>query len=323
MQISSPHPWQEKQWQQLQAARASERLPHAILLHGVQGMGKSDFANAMASSLMCDAPTSQHHACGRCAQCVLIAAGNHPDKLSLSPEKPGASLGVDQIRALSEKLSHTLYRSKTRVAIIHHADSMTRSAANALLKTLEEPSRDTIILLLCTNLPSLPATIISRCQRLPFPNSMDSELKCNFLRAKGCDQAEHLLELANGAPLAALAWQEDNKYEAFRDFQSLLMSLRQAADPILVAEKICKVDEADLFDWIINYLHDIIQSNLSDTKDLSPAADSLVADVRKLYQLCDQWLAYKAKWLQGVHLNKQLQCESLCFELQRAIGEAV
>lgn len=320
--MKQAYPWQATQWQQIQNARANERLPHAILLHGAMGMGKAGFAHALAASLICEKPGNDNIACGHCAQCALITAGNHPDKIELAPEKEGGSLGVDPIRQLSEQLSQTRNCAKIRIAIVHQADHMTRNAANALLKTLEEPSGDTIILLLCANLAALPATIVSRCQRIHFPNATQHAIKADYLRAQGCDDVETLLELNHGAPLAALLWQQENKMDDYRQVHDLLTSLSQGADPIEVAAALSKVEEVDLFDWTIKYLNDLIRNSLAITKDLVKTADTVLAQGRSVYQIYDRWLAYQAKWRQGVHLNKQLQCETLCFELQKAVGES-
>src|SRR3990167_5981854 len=142
------------------------RFPHALLCLGPTGLGKVNFAKTLAMTLLCD--IEKPAACGQCRSCLLFQAGNHPDFYELSPEAKSKSIKIDQVRELIAALSQTSSRPRGQVALIHPAELMNRACSNALLKTLEEPSGSVVILLVANQFGALPATIVSRCQRLVF-----------------------------------------------------------------------------------------------------------------------------------------------------------
>ncbi|WP_157509017.1 DNA polymerase III subunit delta' [Ferrimonas futtsuensis] len=153
-------PWLQRSWQLWQQSLNSGRLTHGWLICGAQGIGKTDLALALADSLLCDQGTG----CGLCRGCQLLAAGNHPDRLVIQPDP--RVIKVEQIRELIHALEGTAHQGGRRVVVIHQADAMNTAAANALLKTLEEPAPGVHLLLISDAPNRLPATIISRCQRL-------------------------------------------------------------------------------------------------------------------------------------------------------------
>jgi len=141
------------------------RVPPGLLFHGEEGIGKETAALAFAASLLCRAP-SGGDACGECPDCRLVRAGSHPNFLRIGPEN--LSISIDEIRRLQEELSLKSFSDRPRVALIHPADRMTVQAANALLKTLEEPPPGAHLLLAAHRISRLPVTIVSRCQKIPF-----------------------------------------------------------------------------------------------------------------------------------------------------------
>jgi DNA polymerase-3 subunit delta' len=170
------YPWQQSQWQQVNQLVSSQRLPHALFLQGNQGLGKAGFAVSLASALLCKQPAADHQACGMCQACQLLAAATHPDLYYLRPtakensksKKPALSIRIEDIRALCEKLNQTSQYGGYRIAILDQADQLTLSAANSLLKTLEEPGNNVLIILISARAQRLPVTIRSRCQALRF-----------------------------------------------------------------------------------------------------------------------------------------------------------
>jgi len=165
-------PWQAEHWTRLQARRQRDALPHALLLCGAAGLGKRAFAQRFVQGLLCAEP-ADGDPCGRCRSCLLVAAGTHPDVVSLSfgSRKDGvqrSEIVVDQIRELSARLAMSSQFGGWQVATIDPADAMNPAAANALLKTLEEPSAQTMLVLLSDAPWRLPQTIRSRCQRIEF-----------------------------------------------------------------------------------------------------------------------------------------------------------
>ena len=210
----NPLPWQSDVWAHFTQARRNDRLPHALLLAGPQGIGKHALANAMAALLLCEAADA-HIACGQCRGCRLRAAGSHPDGRWLSPEEGGSGiLRIEAIRELSEFSQRTSQFNAYRVAVVAPAEAMNRAAANALLKTLEEPPAGMCLILVSHQPARLPATVRSRCQtyRLGIPPRARARA---WLEEMGSGQAERLLDLCGGAPLLATRLAEADALDAY------------------------------------------------------------------------------------------------------------
>jgi DNA polymerase-3 subunit delta' len=206
--------WQQAEWQRLETLVQEERLPHALLVSGHAGIGKQRFALAFAARLLCRSPQPQG-ACTQCKSCQLLAAGTHPDFMLLQPEtdaktgKTAKAVKVDQVRELVGFAEKSAQLGGYRLVVVEPAHLLNVQAANALLKTLEEPGRQTLILLVTAQPLSLPATVRSRCQQLALPVPATAEaLAWLGPQVRGDDTARLLLALADGAPLAALALQE-------------------------------------------------------------------------------------------------------------------
>ena len=207
--------WHDAQWRQLWAPAAG--LPHALLLSGVEGIGKGAFALAVAARLLCDAPVGGV-ACADCPSCRWFAGGNHPDFRYVLPDgdsendteasesdkkKTNRRIVIDQIRALEEFVFMGGHRNGARIIVIDPAETMNLPAANALLKILEEPPASVYFVLVSSNKSRLLPTILSRCRvlKLPRPSSNDA---VDWLRQQGDLRAADLLPLMGGAPLLAL-----------------------------------------------------------------------------------------------------------------------
>ena len=198
-------PWQEAPYRRAESALQGGRLAHALLLVGAAGLGKRAVAGALAARLLCQAPVDDH-ACGRCRGCTLRIAGTHPDLRRIGLElrddgKPRTEIVIDQIRALAEALSMTPQFGGASVVLLDPADAMNTSAANALLKTLEEPQPGRYLLLVSDRPAQLPATIRSRCQRLEFAAPPREEALAAMVAA-GAERAAaaDALAMADGNP---------------------------------------------------------------------------------------------------------------------------
>lgn len=229
-----PYAWQQGDWQRLVALAATGRLPHALLLAGMAGIGKERFACALVARLLCAAPTAAGVACGQCKSCQLLTAGTHPDLLWLAPEtdektgKTAKAIKVDQVRDVVEFAGKSAQLGGWRVVVVTPAHLLNVQAANALLKTLEEPGRDTAIVLLSAQPMALPATVRSRCQLLALPVPAAPEAQA-WLRPQVRDEAtaQLLLALCRGAPLAALALRDSDWFAAREKLLQDLLQLRQ------------------------------------------------------------------------------------------------
>lgn len=193
-------PWHEPYWQQLLFANKSKRLPHALLLSGLSGLGKALFAERFIRLLLCERKNLIDHSCkgNECHACHLITNRSHPNILWLFPEKD--TIKVDQIRQANEFAQHSSFTDDYRFVLINPANAMNISAANALLKTLEEPPAQVILILISDAPYCLPATIRSRCQRLHF-QLPDQQNALSWLQANLSTQTiapELLLKLARG-----------------------------------------------------------------------------------------------------------------------------
>ena len=199
----------------LRAVR-KERLGHAYLLLGPEGVGRGLFARAAASYLLCESAGDPAGAgCGKCGPCLKVAGDTHPDVRQLKPEEGSRILSIDQIRDLQRILSRKPGEGKFRVFILHQADRMTPYAANCFLKTLEEPPSYALLFLLATNLALLPPTTVSRCQVLRFP-PLSQEVTVDILsglRHEPREELEFAARMSGGSAGRAIALLEDSGRE--------------------------------------------------------------------------------------------------------------
>ncbi len=215
MEMNALAPWLHESLQRALDTLAGERLAHALLICGPTHIGKRVFADALARTLLCRARVDGA-ACGQCRDCVLYAAGTHPDWRYLSFEENEKTkvlrkeIVVEQVRALGGWFALTPQRGGAQVALIEPASAMNTNASNALLKTLEEPMRERYLLLLCESPMQLSATIRSRCQRIELQPPGESQVGLDWLRARGHDAAvaRTALDAARGHPGLAAHWIE-------------------------------------------------------------------------------------------------------------------
>ena len=196
-------PWHAGALARLETAQAGSRLPHALLLHGPEGVGKERFATVLAAGLFCVRRGPGLTPCGECAECALSRAGSHPDLHWLRRPEDRKTIGVDAVREACEQLGMTSMRGGHRVAIVSPAHLMTTSAQNALLKTLEEPAPRTLLVLVTSRPSGLLATLRSRCQRVEVPRPPNAQALEWLGEQLGATPSRGLLELAGGSPLRA------------------------------------------------------------------------------------------------------------------------
>jgi len=236
--VSTRLPWHEEDWARLATARQQARLPHALLLRGPAGLGKRRFAEHLAHALLCPAPTREGDPCQTCTSCRQAAAGSHPDIVRVSPEEPGRQIKIGAIRQLTARSVLSAQPNAYRVCVIDPADAMNPAAANALLKTLEEPAAKTVLLLVSSRPDRLPATVRSRCQALSF-RIPPTPLAQAWLKEQGpVTGLEDCLPLAAGAPLTALeAAAQDWLGDARRLAEDLAGLAARGINPLQVVEK--------------------------------------------------------------------------------------
>lgn len=319
-QLQPTYPWLKGYWDQLSRYLKQDRLPSALMLVGDKGLGLSSLAMAFAQRAVCLSPIDDEMACGLCESCLLFNAENYPDFFHLIPEEGKASIKIEVIRQLIESLALSNQYTKPRIVIIDPADAMSHSAANSLLKTLEEPSENTCLILIAHQQSNIPITIRSRCQLMVVK---DIDLTCaqSWLLNSGCQNAEEYLSLANYAPLYANdLWQKEAleiRASLMKDFLALI---RGRLDPILFAEKCISLKGLPVLKWIMSWLSDAIKyaHGPLDNQLMNP---ELLADLKilieKLHLRSMHILLDRLSYLMSLEfnqVNQQLMLEEFAIE---------
>jgi DNA polymerase-3 subunit delta' len=235
-------PWLEKLSASWQTSEKHGRAPHAVMLLGAPGTGKRCFAAWLASQRLGLSPRDA-------VPQFPLEQPEHADLQWISPPEDKHTVGIDQIRALVTSMSMTSYAGGSKVAVVEPAQAMTVNAANSLLKTLEEPPGDALLILVADRVGKIPATVFSRCQRIsvalpPVPDSL-----AWLDRVQASDQWPRALSMAGNAPLAAIVSLErmEETQALARDFAAIP---ERKAMPLEVAARWAKLDPAFVLDWL-------------------------------------------------------------------------
>ena len=299
------YPWQQQQWQRLAAAQQEHKLPHALLLTGIPGLGKQHFAQSLAQLILCRSP--QHELpCNSCSSCLLFDSHNHPDYYFLQPEAESSHLKIDAVRHLITDLQQTAQQGAYKVAILS-ADQLNTAAANALLKTLEEPTRDTIIILLSAEPERLLATVRSRCQAIYFAPSWSLETQ-QWLQTQKVQDSTQWLDLAEGAPLRALQYaQDENLKTHYNDFFTGLNLFWQQGDLLSTVGKWLKLDAVQCVTWLWQAYLNLLRIKVRQQQSSElPQLLTIITIIQTRLKLLRQHAT----------LNIQLQLESVLIEIQ-------
>jgi DNA polymerase-3 subunit delta' len=327
--VAEAYPWQDALWQQL-AGRAQHA--HAYLLHGPAGIGKRALAERLMALLLCQRPGAQ--ACGECKSCLLLKAGSHPDNYVLQPEEEDKAIKVDQVRELVAFVVQTAQMGGRKVVLIEPAEAMNLNAANALLKSLEEPSGNTVLLLVSHQPSRLLPTVKSRCvqQACPLPSHAASQRwLATALPDCGAEQRDELLALAAGSPLAALKLYGQGVLEQrLLVVEGVKKLHKQQQTPTQLAEGWKDVPLLLLFDWFCDWSNRVLRYQL--TQDVDGLG---LGDMRKVVQylahksgqakvlaIQDWILAQRQKVLAKANLNRVLLIEALLVSWAALPGQA-
>lgn len=246
------YPWLEAHQQRLALALDSGRLGHAPLLSGPPGLGKRELAEWLLARILCLAEPGQAP-CGQCRACELRSSGTHPDLFRIGIPEEKSEIPVDSVRDLITSLQLTPSIGQRRLGLIEPAESMNRNAANALLKTLEEPAANAWLILVSHRPERLPATIRSRCQQLtirpPEPPEADAWLASQYPKHPPAER-NRALSLAAGAPLAAAALLEGDGMLFGREVLDAMLAVASGAPVSAATSPEWQSDPVRTWTWL-------------------------------------------------------------------------
>lgn len=256
----SRFPWHEDAWRRLIGYIGHGRIPHALLIAGKKGVGKKLLAHRFAKTLLCPRGVIDGEACGKCHSCTLFKAGTHPDFLPTEPEENEKEIIVGAIRELAASLALSTQYGGYRIVLIAPAHRMNTSAANCLLKTLEEPVEKTLIFLLSDEPYALLPTIRSRCQRIDLALPERSTALRWLVESFSCERPQALLAAAQGAPLLALEMADSNALASRELLLNTWLSVPPCSDNLIVAvEKWVELPAGQILFWLTSWVIDMIR----------------------------------------------------------------
>jgi len=308
-------PWLQPVWQRFLAMRAQNRLPHALMVAGDAGLGTWPLARMMALAVLCEQPRADGP-CGDCPACRQAVAGVHPDLHSLTVQDERSLISVDNVRDLIDAFSLTC-RGQYRVTLIERAERMNVQAANALLKTLEEPPPGSLMVLTSQRADHLPATIRSRVQRLAVVEPDREAMLSWLVSVHGMDRAEAELAWFGGSKALYMGQVPELDWKTAT--RALAELLDGQASPLNVAMRWQDLDVTQLSSWLLRLWNEIgrCQAGLP-----VQAPEILHTAVRRLAGAIDRdrWLRCHRVLLTfarhaGHPLNRSLTLERLAIDL--------
>jgi len=308
-------PWLTEPMATLQRAWRGGRPPHALLIHEAPGAGGEWLAAWSAQLALCQRPDAP---CGSCTACRRAAARQHPDLAWLRPEGESRQIRIEQVRELCADLALTSHAAGGyKVGVISPADALNRFAANALLKTLEEPPARTLLILVATVPSRLPPTVVSRCQRLRVRAPTREQALTWLAAARGAGEWNAALEVLGEAPL--LAAQADAAQVAAIGAESrraLDELVRGEADPVAVAERWARSQWPLRLQCFENWLTERLRSGAGAARFFAELRDDpylsehgAFLNIRELFRLLDEVRELRATL--EVPLNRALAVEAL------------
>ena len=313
------YPWQKNIWSRMVQQVEQKHLPHAMLLKGAEGSGLQAFALLLVHFLLCSSP-KDNQPCGKCRDCHLLSVGSHPGLSVVKPEpnkKTGVmskAIVVDQIRDVIDTVNQTSFNAGRKILMITPSDVLNPAAANALLKSLEEPPPNTFFVLVSQNPARLLATIRSRCQiiDLPSPQAVEAE---GWLESRIADttQRKYLLALSGNNPLLVLHWQENDDVASILQLGNELQQVSQGKiSPVQLAATWHKTGLLGRITWWWRWLALALKSAAqTNTSQVLPAS------MQPLLFFMQKLLTAKRQLESSANPNEQLLLESLLIDWQQ------
>ena len=319
METTTLLPWFNESFAQLASNHKQNRLGHAWLFSGHQGIGKKALAQHFAKYLFCTNPGTTGP-CGTCDDCYLFSIGNHPDFSLIEPEKK--LITVDQIRENILFAQNTSRRGGMKILLFVPAEAMNLNAANALLKLLEEPPKQTLLLLVSHQPGLLLATLKSRCLHLRCPLPPPVLAKSWMEQQEFIGQPEIALRLAGGAPLRAMSLSDPGAITARMTLlESLQAILDKTVTPVSAAKKCEKMGIAVCIEYLMLGMADLLAACQSGRNLADPAWQPLAKQLKvhelpailslRLHETYNILVEARKVALASNNANPQLMLESL------------
>jgi len=318
-------PWLEGPQQRLRTALQSGHLPHSLLILSVPGLGAEQLANWITALVLCESPDTRP--CDVCPSCRLLRSDSHPDAHVVRLEEDAQQIKIDQVRELIDSLTLKSYRGGYKVGVIEGAEALNTNGANAFLKTLEEPSADTVLIMIARPNHRLPATVASRCLRLSLrPPATDDAIAWLQAHAPGANPWHAALGLAGGAPLSALRLDAEGLAAIDADMRQSLAELAEGSvDVTLLADRWVRSNPGVRITWLENWITQRVHATLGAANSHQTAepvrlpAALLKAKIRALFELLDA--ARDVRRLASTGMNQQLALEALLVGGRTALGK--
>jgi DNA polymerase III subunit delta' len=319
----------------LKAALSHERLAHAYLFHGEARIGKLLTAVRLAQALNCERtfPADDQDSCGECRSCLQIAARTHPDYIVIEPDQELAmpQIKIEQVRDIEQQFIYRPLMGERKICVIDDADRLTIGAANALLKTLEEPPGHGLFLLISSRPQALPITIRSRCQSLRFTPPAQTLVEHALILKGDIPPADtrFLALLTEGRIGEALTMDLDDVRARQRECLDLVApATMQSITAILsAAESLAKADRGvEILNWLSRWIRDLILVQVGGDHAYLLHIDQLdqlqqyaqQADVDRLLDLVKE--IERTEQQAARHLNLQMALESCLLRLREALA---
>ena len=319
----------------LQAAVSNERLAHAYLFHGEEAIGKRLTAVRLAQALHCEQPPEAESldSCGTCRSCQQIEARTHPDFFVIEPDQEQATqqIKIEQVREIEHQIMYRPLIGERKICLIDNADCMTIGAANALLKTLEEPPAHSLFLLIASRAAALPATIRSRCQALRFTTPARTQVEAALILKREIPptDARFLAIVSEGRIGEALNADVKDIRARQQELVDLVrpQSLQSIGSILSSAEAIAKADRArDMLAWLARWIRDLVLLQVEGDRDQVLYLDDLTtleayaqqANTDALLDLLREIELTEQRAIR--HLNLHMALEMILLRLRDAVG---
>ncbi|WP_338567604.1 DNA polymerase III subunit delta' [Erwinia sp. E_sp_B01_3] len=307
------YPWLNQPYRQIISQHQAGRGHHALLVQALPGMGDASLAWGISRWLMCQR-RDDLKSCGKCHACELMQAHTHPDWYSLEAEKGKSSLGIDAVRGVTEKLYHHAQQGGAKVVWIPDAAQLTEAAANALLKTLEEPPKNTWFLLSGQQPALLLATLRSRCLNFHLAPPDEAQSLNWLLKQKPVTEQDGMtaLRLSGGAPAAAAELSEEKSW-ASRQALCLALPTALRQDMLSLLAVLNHDNAVQRTGWLCALLVDALKwqqgggqyiANVDQQALIAEIALQLPANA--LDQSVRQWMVCRDRLLNVVAVNREL-----------------